>query len=90
MEAKLYKTDGSVIDVEPKNGSDFSIEELQGFVGGYIEVVDLRDGRFLVCNENGKLIGLYANVEATALLKQVNKYDYIVGDALVCTYEQIK
>jgi hypothetical protein len=37
--AKLIKPDGSVIPIEPENGTDFSLEELNRMVGGYIEVV---------------------------------------------------
>ena len=33
---QLLKANGTKCDVLPKNGTDFSIEELQGFVGGYV------------------------------------------------------
>lgn len=26
--AKIYKTNGEVLDIEPKNGTDFQLEEL--------------------------------------------------------------
>ena len=32
--AKIYKTSGEVLDIEPKNGRDFQLEELQVIVGG--------------------------------------------------------
>lgn len=33
--AQLINTDGSIKKVEPKNGTDFELEELQKFVDGY-------------------------------------------------------
>lgn len=38
-----------------------TLEGLQKGVGGYIETVYLEDGVMLVCNEEGKLIGLPGN-----------------------------
>lgn len=32
--AKIYKMNGEVLDIEPKNGQDFQLEELQTIVGG--------------------------------------------------------
>ena len=34
--AKIYRTNGDVENVEPKNGTDFQLEELSAIVGGYI------------------------------------------------------
>lgn len=39
--AKWIKTNGEIVEVQPKNGTDYSLEELQGFVGGYIEIITL-------------------------------------------------
>ena len=38
-----------------------TLEAFQSAVGGYIEVLDLGGDALLVCNEEGKLIGLPAN-----------------------------
>ena len=51
--AKYYKLQNigggvaayTIEDVEPENGEDFKLEELQGYVEGLIEIVDLNDGR---------------------------------------------
>lgn len=90
--AKLYKTTGEIIEVEPKNGSDFSLEELQSFVGGSIEVVPLTDGEYMVVNEEGKLRNLPYNSTATKVYNDALDWegDWIVGDALVCRETQIK
>ncbi len=84
--AKWIKTSGEIVDVQPKNGTDFSLNELQGFVGGYIEVVGLDDGKLMVVNEEGKINGLCINSEATLL----SRYDIIVGDVLVCDSREIR
>jgi hypothetical protein len=85
MKAKIYKADGSIIDVKPNNGTDFSLEELQEIVGGFIEVVSLMDNEIMVINEEGKLIDLPFNETATQMYQEVDGfYDYIAGDVLVC------
>lgn len=90
--AKLYKVNGEIVEVEPENGSDFSLEELRSFVDGYIEVAHLDNERIMVINEEGKIKGLPYNENATAEYNRAMGYkaDYIVGDALVCGKAQIK
>lgn len=90
--AKLYKTNGEVLEVEPENGSDFSLEELQDFVDGHIEVVSMSDREYMVVNEEGKLMNLPYNENATRVYNKTigAVVDYIVGDALVCNKNQIK
>ena len=85
MKARIYKSDGSIADVKPNNGTDFSLGELQSIVGGYIEIVGLLDNEIMVINEEGKLIDLPYNENATQLYQEVDGfYDYIAGDVLVC------
>lgn len=83
----LIKTDGTVKEVYPKNGIDFKLEELSGFVGGYIECVYIPGGFTLVVNEEGKLKGLPYNEVATRLYD--NPHDEIVGDAVLCADGEI-
>ncbi len=66
-EATIIHSDGTEEKVSPVNGNDFSLEEVQKIVGGYIEVVGLSDGNILVLNEEGKLYGLAENPKATAI-----------------------
>ena len=51
MEAKVYKQSGSVACVSPSNGTDFTLNELQNIVGGYIGLVRLSNGNVMVINE---------------------------------------
>lgn len=71
------------VEVSPKNGADFKLEELRTFVGGSIEIAQTIDGRIMVLNEEGKLLGLPINDRAT-LLYVYGSYDPICGDVLVC------
>jgi hypothetical protein len=86
--ATIYRTDDTVEEVEPRNGTDFSLEEMQKIVGGFIEVFLLKENRFMIVNEEGKLFYLPLNKNATLLYGNLN--DVIVGDALVCSRDQIK
>lgn len=83
--ATIYKTDGTEENVQPKNGKDFKLEELQPVVEGYIEIVRLRDGRLMIVNEEGMLMKLPYNRIASQIARQP-----IVGNVLVCDEGQIK
>lgn len=37
--------------MQPANGSDFTLEEMQAIVGGYIELVELDGSTTMVVNE---------------------------------------
>ena len=88
--AIVIKADGTRKEVQPKNGTDFSLEELKGFVGGFIEIVWLGDGRIMVVNEEGKLIGLPLNEAASLIYIHSGRIDTIIGDVLVCDESEVK
>lgn len=91
--ALIIKTDGTRVNVQPENGSDFSLQELWDIVGGYIEIVNLRNGQYMVTNEEGKLCGLPYNEMATYVARMngaICQTDYIVGNVLVCDTKQIQ
>lgn len=73
--------------IEPK-GETWTLKELQELVGGYIEIVAVPNhpGRVLVINENGKLIDLPFNKNATDLWQ----YDAVVGDVVLTDSELIE
>ena len=68
-----------------------SLKEAQEFVGGYVEGITFPNGDYLVINENGKLMGLPLNPEATTLWRSTftkDKYaygydDFVVGPAIL-------
>ena len=89
--AKIYKTNGEIIDIEPKNGKDFQLKELKDIVGGYIELVTLPNDEFMVVNEEGKIMRLPVNANATEIYhREIGRWNYIVGDCLICKTSQIR
>ena|SRR5256885_2277434 len=65
--ATIYRADGTTKEVQPENGTDFNLKEVQAIVGGYVEVIKLKDKRIMIINEEGKLTNLPRNEEATKL-----------------------
>lgn len=89
--AQILKTDDSRIDIKPKNGSDFSFEELNKIVDGYIEIVHLHDGNIMVIDEEGKNKMKPINKNATIVYQMGRRTtDVIVGDALICNSKQVR
>ena len=88
--AKLYKVDGTILEVVPANGTDFQLDELKKMVGGYIEIVPAGKGKIMVLDDEGKLKGKPVNDAATMIFIQAGYYDTIVGDVLVCNDEMVQ
>ena len=100
--ATFYKVSGEIEEVKPENGKTFSYEELQGFVGEgsdkMVEIVPLPSGKSIIVNEEGKLIGLKKNENATALWKKEypfaqypdNNDELIAGNALVVSEDELE
>jgi hypothetical protein len=80
--ARLIPASGSEEHVTPA-GRAFTLEELQAFVGGYIEGIRTVDGKMMFLNEDGKRLGLPLNQAATALTRLAAIGDYIVGTVVV-------
>ena len=56
------------------------LKAAQDFVGGYVEGITFPNGDYLIINEEGKLMGLPLNPEATTLWKATFDNDnYITG-----------
>lgn len=90
--AYVISPDRSTDEVIPGNLETFELEDLQQFVGGYIQIIDLFDGRIMVINEEGKILHLEENPKATAIALNHNAifpFDYIVGKALICPSEMV-
>ena len=85
--ATLLPVDGPPVYVSPRTGAMFSLQELQGYVGGFIEAIRLDADQWLIINEEGKLHGLPLNPFATFAYKTLRHAvdDYIVGPAIICT-----
>jgi hypothetical protein len=87
--ATLYKTDGSSHEIHPQAGDKFTLDEMQAFVGGYIEEVYLMNGQIMIVNEEGRLTCLLYNPGASQIaLAYAIPTDYIVGDVVVCERQE--
>lgn len=89
--AKLVKTSGEILEVQPLNKKSFTLSELQSYVGGYIEMVNLPNGECMICNEEGLLLNLPYNEIATDLVARL--YDTqtqdFAGDVLFINQSEI-
>lgn len=98
--ALLIKHTGEVVKVTPADGQHFTLEEMQKYVGGDIEVIAARaligvkilpadyqigPQTTMVVNEEGKLHRLPFNEFATRLYAH-GDIDDIVGDVMLCEF----
>lgn len=91
--AQIIKSSGEIIEVEPKNGKDFKLEEVKEIVDGWVELVYLPDGRYMLVNEEGRIHKLPVNLEASKLLYDLSDIvlgRFISGDVLVCEPKQFR
>ncbi len=95
--ALLIRSDSTARRVKPLK-KEFTLEELQGFIGGNIEIVRLPSGLSMVVHEIGKALGLPKNERATAIWQKefpLDKYpdnndSLIVGDVVLAEEHLIK
>ena len=78
--AKHIKTNGTLKDLP-----DAELETLQTAVGGYIEVIHLKNGQDMIVNEEGLLHKLPVNLKATRLAGYP-----IVGDAVLLAKGELR
>ena len=91
--AHIIKSSGEIIEVEPKNGKDFTLEEVQKIVDGYVELAYLPDRKYMLVNEEGLINELPVNMEASILYYGklgVLSGNYIAGDVLICEPNQFR
>ena len=75
-----------------------NLKEAQEFVGGMVEGITFPNGDYLIINEEGKLMNLPLNVEATKLWRSTftkDKYafgydDFVVGPAILIKKDALK
>ena len=74
------------------------LKSAQEFVGGYVECISFPNGDVLIVNEEGKLMGLPLNPEATAFWRTTftkDKYlfghdDWVSGPAILIKKQALK
>ena len=97
--ATLLTTTGKALPVKPRMAV-FTLDELQKFVRGYIEIVTLPGGQLMIINEYGHFdptLQLKENKKATKLYKKHFYKDVIgnpmvvpiVGDVVICSKSEI-
>ena len=75
-----------------------TLESAQKFVGGYVQGIEFPNGDYMIMNEEGKLMGLPLNPEATTLWRATftkDKYlfgydDFVVGPAILIKKDALK
>ena len=90
MEKQKINTDSSEFKIIENKKDEPQYKEVSKFVGGMVECVQFPNGDLLLLNEEGKLMQLPLNPEATALWRATftkDKYafghdDFVVGPAI--------
>lgn len=91
--AQIIKSNGKEVECKPTEGDVFQLRELQLVVGGYIEIVNLSDDRYMVVNEWG--FDKPINRKATKIadnegILQNFANNEVRGDVLICSTSQIE
>lgn len=86
----LIGMNGDVEEVQPLNGTDFTLEELYKLLDcDMVQMVSLTDGRIMLMDEDGKLKpSNRMNVLASRLYH--SPHDFIVGAVVVCDPDKFK
>lgn len=74
------------------------LESAQSFVGGMVQGIEFPNGDYMIMNEEGKLMGLPLNPEATTLWRSTftkDKYlfgydDWVAGPAILIKKDALK
>jgi hypothetical protein len=89
MNAYTIEINGTKTIVNPKNGKDFKLEELQTLVGGenkcFVEPVYINRKEVVFCDEDGLAKQLPYNAAASRLVGT-----RVVGKVLVCPQSMVK
>ena len=92
---EIIKGSGEVMEIEPKNGTDFKLDELHKHLQcSLVEVINLNQDDIMVVDEEGKWASNNViNVNATVLAQEnqaITSWDYIAGNAIVCNGKMIR
>ena len=91
MKDKLYKIDGTIQEVEPKNGKDYQLDELyEMLVCELVERVVLPNNLCAIVDEEGWLKeGAKRNETANQAITEICGDDWdVCGNVLVCQLER--
>lgn len=80
------------IDIKPANKDFFTLEELQSYVDGYIEIIHVKGKLYtqLIVNDEGRINGSPVNEMATYYVTNILGLSHIVhGDCVLATPKEI-
>ena len=91
MTKEEINTKASEFKIITDSKDEPNLKEAQEFVGGMVEGITFPNGDYLIINEEGKLMQLHLNPEATTLWRATftkDKYafgydDFVVGPAIL-------
>ena len=95
---KKTNTDAAEFKIIENSKDEPDLKAAQEFVGGYVEGITFPNGDYLIINEEGKLMGLPLNPEATALWRATfdndnyvtGRKDFVVGPAILIKKAALK
>jgi hypothetical protein len=98
MTKTKINTDASEFKIIDDVKDEPDLKTAQKFVGGMVEGISFPNGDYLIINEEGKLIGLPLNPEATALWRATfdndnyvtGRKDFVVGPAILIKKKALK
>jgi hypothetical protein len=75
----------------PANGKAYTLEEMQGLVGGYVQILETPLGHLMVMDEEGKFKKKPYNMAATTIMRSVlGRGDYVAGDVIYCDRSMVE
>ncbi len=91
-------TDANEFKIVSNVKDEPTLKEAQAFVGGMVEGISFPNGDYLIVNEEGKLMQLPLNPEATALWRATfdndnyitGRKDFVVGPAILIKKNALK
>ena len=95
MELNTKETEFKIIE---DSKDEPTLKSAQEFVGGYVEGITFPNGDYLIVNEEGKLMGLPLNPEATLLWRATfdndnfitGRKDWVAGPAILIKHKALK
>jgi len=101
MTANYIKTDGTIEEISPANGRDFSLSEVQELVHGLIDVVNIPDSVMIrqlkltnfifIVNDEGILLNMEQNLFASYLCSLLfGQPCALFGDVVFCHTDMLK
>ena len=98
MTKKEINTKASEFKIITDQKDEPDLKAAQKFVGGMVECITFPNGDLLLINEEGKLIGLPLNSEATMMWRATfdndnyitGRKDFVVGNAILIKKDALK